>query len=180
MQMSIVFLTSVDPLWLIPDEAMRWFGCAVPSWKAVERCSEISTGVASPEANAQPTVFPLNRHGREKSSSISHCVGGETGSGERTKTLSGVLSAREFAREAIKAVLHDRGRKNTPNYLRACRAPLLSLSSENLCFCTSLDGLWGLAHQGLKCVCLGIERSKDEASSKCTLATAVAQPSQLQ
>lgn len=83
MQMSIVFLTSVDLLWLIPDEVMRWFGCAVPSWKAVERCSEISAGVALPEANTQPTVLPLNRHGREKSSSISHCVGGETGSDER-------------------------------------------------------------------------------------------------
>lgn len=54
-----------------------------------------------------------------------------------TKT-SGVLSAPEFGRDAIKAVLSDRGRKSAPNYLRACRAPVLSLSSENLCFCTSL------------------------------------------
>lgn len=179
MQMSIVFLTSVDLLWLIPDEAMRWFGCAVSSRKAVERCSEISTGVASPEANTQPTVFPLNRHGREKSSNISHCIGRETGSGERTKS-NGVLSDREFGKEVIKAMLSDGGRKSTSNYLRACRAPLLSLSSENLCFCTCLDGLWGLAQQGFICVCLGIERSRDEACSKCTQATAVAQPSQRQ
>lgn len=73
MQMSIVFLTSVDLLWLIPDEVMRWFGCAVPSWKAVERCSEISAGVALPEANTQPTVLPLNRLGREEQQHLSLC-----------------------------------------------------------------------------------------------------------
>lgn len=179
MQMSIVFLTSVDLLWLIPDEAMRWFGCAVPSWKAVERCSEISAGPASPEANTQPTVFPLNRHGRGKSSSISHCAGAETGSGESTKN-SGVLSARQFGREAIKAVLSDRDRKNTLYYLRSCRAPLCSLPSENICFCAPLDGFWDLPQQELKCICLGVENSKDEVCSKCTQATAVEQPSQLQ
>lgn len=61
MQMSIVFLTSMGLQRLIPDEVMRWFGCAVPSWKAVERCSEIRTGIASPETNAQHNSVPFKQ-----------------------------------------------------------------------------------------------------------------------
>lgn len=68
------------------------------------------------------------------------------------------------------------------NYLRACRAPLLSPSSENpgaYLVLHILDGHQGLTQQGLKCVCLTTERRKDEACSKGSLAPPAAQPSQL-
>lgn len=69
------------------------------------------------------------------------------------------------------------------NHPKTYRAPPLSPSSENpgiYLLLPSLDGHWGLTLQGLKHVCLGTGRSKDEAWSKGSLATAVAQPSQLQ
>lgn len=66
MQMSIVFLTSVDLQWLIPDEVMRWFGCAVPSWKAVERYRECSMRIASPEANTRHNTVPFRQTWKEK------------------------------------------------------------------------------------------------------------------
>jgi len=57
-------------------------------------------------------VFPLNRHGKEKYSSISPWAGGEAGSGEKTK-YSGLVSDQEFGRGVIKARLSDGGRKRT-------------------------------------------------------------------
>lgn len=156
---------------------MIWVCCALLKSCWEMQWNQCWGSLARGKTTANSAPFKWTWKG--KSSSISHCIGGETGSGERTKKR-GVLSTQEFGREATKAVLSDRDRKSTPKYLRACRAPLLSLSSEHVCFCASLAGLWGLAQQGLKCICLGIDRSKDEAGSKYTRATAAAQPSQLQ
>lgn len=117
MQMSIVFLTSADLQWLIPDELMRWFGCAVPSWKAAERCSEISMGIVSPEANMQHNSVPFKQAWKGKKQqhlSLSWWKDRLWWKNKQTKNTQnyGVLGGQEFQRESIKAMLSSGGRKH--------------------------------------------------------------------
>lgn len=178
MQMSIVFLTSVDLQWLIPDEVMRWFGCAVPSWKAVERCSGISTRIASPEANTRCNGVPFKQTWKgKKHQHLCLCWWRDRLWWKDKKQWSGVWKGDNKGN-----VKWRRQKEHQQIILELVGLHCSHCLHKTLvctCFYTSLDGHWGLTQQGLKCVFLGTGRRKDEACSEGGLATAAAQPSQL-